>query len=99
MSWISYLADGRLQGGYAPTRWRLDDVSLPPAHLGDALFDRGEIIMQYPDPLCYNGRKLLERMSSVGQLGVSRGDLLIQRHQALLLLECGLLAALQLNRW
>jgi hypothetical protein len=70
---------------------------LPP--LGNALFDRGQIITQYSNPLCDDDRKLLERMPSIGQLGVSRGDLLIKRHQVLLLLECGLLAALQLDGW
>src|SRR3982075_2690296 len=94
MPWISDLADSRLQCGHAPTRRRLDNAGPPPVYFGDALFDRGEIIAEYANPLCGDDRKLLERMPSVGQLGASRGDLLIERHQVLLLLECGLLAAL-----
>src|ERR1700722_2339227 len=98
MPWICELADSRLQRRDAPIGRRLDYESLPPVHFGDALFDRGEIIAQYSKPLCDDCRKLLERMLGVGQLAASRGDLLINRHQALLLLEGGLLAALQLNR-
>jgi hypothetical protein len=38
-------------------------------------------------------------MPGVGQLGASRGDLLIEGRHVLLLLERSLLAALQLDVW
>src|SRR5712671_97715 len=97
MPWISDLANIRLQRGHAPTRRRLDDVGPPPVHLGDALFVPGEITAQYSNSLCGDDRKLLERMPSVGQLGASRGDLLIEPRQVLLLLKRGLLAALEFD--
>src|SRR3954452_13935134 len=95
---ISDLADSRLQRGDSAARRCLDYVSLPAVHFGDALVDREEIIAQYSNPLRDDGWKLLERMPRIGQLGASPGDLLIERHYALLLPEFGLLAALQLDR-
>src|SRR3954454_17824047 len=99
MPWISDIEDDRLQRGHWPPRRRLDNVGLPSVHLGDALVDSGEIITQASNPLCGNNRKLLVRMMSIGQLGTSHRDLLIERHHVLLLLECGLLAPLQLDGW
>ena len=93
------LSDGRLQRGHAPTRRRLDNVGPSSVYLGGALFDPGEIAAQYAKPFCGNGRKLLECMPSISQLGASYSDLLIERRQVLRLLERRLLAALQFDAW